>query len=272
MSIRLPMAALIATVLLLAGGAWAQSSSSCSPEMPRYTEWSASRHFPYELDSAKQKEMAAHLSALALGLSMQQVKAEAGVPDFVSDGSLQPNAVACMWLYVFEDQGPGSDSRQKHAVLLGFSQQGALTAVESQNVSDVKARPIDKSCEPYASPTAGAIAERVDAGKAYVAPEQRQVKIRAGYSHLSLGMGVDEVESLLGSPDSVNVTPHGHVGNVWIPGEPCKRQLVYILRQNSSNPIDPETAAIYLTFDGEKLFWAAPQNVEGLKTMGAPAQ
>ncbi|HZP25060.1 MAG TPA: hypothetical protein VFB04_16575 [Terriglobales bacterium] len=256
----------------MAAGAWAQVVSGCNPEMPRYTEWSASRHFPYQLDSVKQKELGDRLSGLSLGSSIQQVKAAAGVPDFVSDGSLQPNAVACMWLYVFEDQGPASDPRKKHAVVLGFSQQGALTAVESQKVNNVKAKPVDTSCEPYASPTAGAIAEILGAGKAYVAPEQRQAKVRAGYSHLSLGMGVDEVESLLGSPDSVNVTSHGHVGNVWIPGEPCKRQFIYILRQNSSNPIDPETAAIYLTFDRDKLFWAAPQNVEGLKTMGAPAQ
>ena len=75
-------------------GALGQSVSSCNPEMLRYPEWSAARHFPYNLDTTKQQEIATGLAQLTLGLTSQQVKTAAGAPDFASDGSLQSNAVA----------------------------------------------------------------------------------------------------------------------------------------------------------------------------------
>ncbi len=250
-----------------------QTVSSCSPEVPRYAEWSASRHFPYERGAAKEQEMAAKLSQLTLGLSEQQVKAMVGSPDFANDGSLQPNAIACSWFYVFEDQGPTTDPMDKQVVALGFSDKGSLAAVRSAHVNGVKTlEPVDKSCEPYSSPTARTIKTMIDSGRLYVAQEDRQARIRAGYSHLSLGTSIEETELLLGSPDSVNVTRYGFVGSNLALGIPCKRQLVYILRQSSNNPLDPNTAAIYLTFDKDKLFWAAPENVSGMQTIGSPTQ
>jgi hypothetical protein len=273
LAIRLQITLVVSLALVSAMGALGQSVSSCNPEMLRYPEWSAARHFPYNLDTTKQQEIATGLSQLSLGLTTQQVKAAAGVPDFASDGSLQSNAVACLWFYIFEDPGPQADPKTKRAVLLGFSGEGRLVAVESQRVKSVKTlEPKHKSCEAYDSPTASTIAAAVNSGKPYIAPEHRQAKIRSGYGKLTLGMGVDETQSLLGAPDSINVTPHGQVGSAWILGTPCKRQLVYVLRQNSNNPVDPTMEAIYLTFDGDKLFWAAPLNMQGMKTMGKAAR
>ena len=263
----------VSLVLLSSAGARGQRISSCNPELPRYPEWSAALHFPYSLNATREQEVATRLSQLTLGLTSPQVKAAVGSPDFASDGALQSNAVACLWFYIFDDPGPKADAKSKRAVLLGFSGAGRLVAVESQKVKGVKTlEPKDKSCEAYVSPTASNIAAAVNSGKPYVATEQRQDRIRSGYAKLTLGMGVDETQSLLGAPDSINITPHSQVGNAWVLGVPCKRQLVYVLRQTNSNPVDPSIEAIYLTFDGDKLFWAAPLNVQGLRNIGAAAQ
>jgi hypothetical protein len=131
----------------------------------------------------------------------------------------------------------------------------------------------NKTCESKMIATESQLARDLAAGKTYVASNERQKQVRAGYNRLSLGMSIDQAESLLGLPDAIHVTSPGHASDAVFAGEPCKRQLEYILRQSSNNPIDPDTAAVYLTFDDQgRLFWGAPQNMEGLKTMGSPTQ
>jgi hypothetical protein len=263
-----------AIVALSALGCAAQTQSSCNPEMPRYSEWSASHPFPVALPAAKQRELAAKLSGLSLGLSKEQVKGMVGAPDYVGDGSLQPNAVACMWIYNFADQSLSTEPKDKYMVLLGFDNAGKLEAIAPNHVDGVKPLQVtDESCEPDKSSAVAKIAEVVNEGKAYAASSDRQVKIQTGYQNLAVGMSADQLEGLLGKPDLVVVLPHGHAQGSWFVGEPCKRQMVYILRQSSNNPIDLDTSAIYLSLDERgRLYWAAPQNVGGLKAIGSPVQ
>lgn len=242
--------------------------------MPRYSEWAASRHFPDVLTAAKQNELTDKLSRLSLGLTKEQAKGMVGPPDYVGDGSLQPNAIACIWIYSFTDQSPSTEPKDKHMVLLGFDSAGKLKAILPNQVAGVKILQVtDKSCEADAASSASTIAKVIDDGRVYTASSERQGKIRAGYPNLSVGMSADQLEGLLGKPDLVVVMPHGHAGSGWFVGEPCKRQMVYVLRQSSNNPIDPDTAAIYLSIDEHgRLFWASPQNVQGLKEIGSAVQ
>jgi len=252
----------------------AQKKPGCSPEIPRYSEWSAAQHFPNVLEAGRQQALASKLSQLTLHMSQAEVSALAGPPTYAADGALQPNAIACVWGYSFEDPGPSSGPAAKHRVTLGFTRDGSLAAIVPQRVDGVQILQLqDKSCAAGSPVSDSVAAETVAAGKTYVADSQRQAKVRAGYAGLSLGMSVDQVEDLLGKADWVSVRPHGHLPNVWFVGVPCQRQLAYILRQNSANPADANTVAVHLSFDENgRLFWAAPQNVEGLKAMGSAVQ
>ncbi len=261
-------------MIFLVAACAGQTQSACNPEMPRYAEWSAAQHFPYLLSRQKQEARASSLSKLKLGLTKQQVQAVAGSPDYVADGALQPNAVACIWVYAFEDKAPSEDPKDKGLVVIGFTADGKLAALQPHKVNGILPMQVkDKSCEAGAETLGTLHTDDLAKGHPYEAVSQRQAQIRTAYPRLSLGMSIGKVVGLVGKPDLVSVQPHGHLGNVWIVGEPCQQQLVYVLRQSSNNPIDPNTVAIYFSFDEYgRLFWAAPQNVQGLKEIGSAVQ
>lgn len=252
----------------------AQASSGCNPEMPRYAEWSASQHFPAHLSADKEKTRTSSLAELTLGMDRERIMSIVGAPDYVGDGSLEPNAIGCMWIYNFSDEAPATKPQDQSLVLLGFAADGKLVMLIPNKVAGIQTLQVtNKTCESKRIAPESRLARDLAAGKTYLASNERQEQVRSGYNRLSLGMSIDQAESLLGAPDAIHVTSHGHPSDAVFVGEPCKRQLEYILRQSSNNPIDPDTAAIYLTFDDQgRLFWGAPQNMEGLKTMGLPAQ
>lgn len=160
--------------ILLAFNCIAQTRSGCNPEMPRYSEWSASRHFPDVLTATKQNEVVARLSQLSLGLTKEKVKAIAGLPDYVGDGSSAPNAIACIWVYSFEDKSPSTEPKDKHLVLLGFGGSGELAAILPNHVEGVRVRQVtDKSCEPDNSNSTGTIAKVIGEGRVYTASSER---------------------------------------------------------------------------------------------------
>ena len=251
----------------------AQPRATCSPEVPRYSQWSASQQFPYALEAGKQQALAAKLAQLTLGMSREEVQALAGPPTYAADGASLPKAVACVWGYSFEDQGPSGGPASKRRVIVGFSSTGYLAAIVPQGVEGVQPLQLrDKSCENDRPGSNSTVSKTVAAGKTYIADEQRQAKVRAGYTGLSLGMSVDQVESLLGKADWVSAQPHPHAPNVWVVGEPCQQRLAYILRQ-SIGPADSNAVAVYLTFDDKgHLSSTRPQNVEGLKPIGSAVQ
>jgi hypothetical protein len=253
-------------------GAQTQAAIGCNPETPRYAEWAAAQHFPVHLSQQAQQALSAKLSQLQLGATRDEVKTKAGAPDYAADGSSAPNAIACMWIYNFDDSSASDQPKDKKVVLLGFTADGKLAILAPNQVPGLRILQLtDKSCTSAPISPESRLAKDLAAGKPYIASSDRQQRIRTAYVRLSIGDNIDVVESLLGTPDAVHVTSRGHIGTATFVNEPCKRQLEYVLRQSSTNPVDPATVAIYLTFDEQgKLFWGSPQNVEGLKTIGSP--
>ena len=263
--------AVLGLVIMLPLSCVAQNPARCSPELPRYAQWSAAQHFPVVLDPQSQQALAAKLARVALGMSMDQVRALAGPPTYVADGTLQPHAVACVWGYSFEDSGPAEPIGAKHRVIVGFAQDGTVAAIVPQRVEGIQLSQVqDRSCEADSPNPAAALSQAVAAGKPYVADNLRQAEVRSGYPALSLGMSIRQVENLLGKADWQVAKPHPHPPQVWVAGEPCGHELAYIFRLEGNNLEDPKTVGIYLSFDDKGgLVRATPQNLEGLKTMGS---
>ena len=241
--------------------ATAAVNSGCDPNMPRYAEWSAAQHFPVALSPDKQKARASSLARLKLGTDRAAVLSLVGAPDYVGDGSLEPNAIACMWIYSFSDESPTTPPAKKSVVMLGFTADGKLAMLVPNKITGIPILQLaDKSCEAKRMSPDSELAKDLASGETYTATGEKQRQIRTGYRRLSLGMTIDEVESLMGIPDLIHITSRGHIGSAVYVNEPCKRQLEYVLRQSSDNPIDPATSAIYLTFDDQgRFFWEYPR-------------
>ena len=261
--------ALLGFAVILGISCAGQTQGGCSPDMPRYSEWSASQRFPVTLQAPEQQALAAKLAKLRLGMSMDEVKAVAGAPSYVADGERRPYAVACFWAYSFDDPGPkGSISK---VVQLGFTRSGTLAIVMPVRVEGVGPSAIvDASCEADTANSSSAVSQAMNAGKIYLADRQRQAKVMSGHAELTLGMSIQEVENLLGKPGLVLVIPHGDAP--FLLGRPCQHELKYIFRQQGQDLADSKTIAISIYFDDNgKLFWARAQNVKGAKEIGKPA-
>lgn len=271
-TLRMTTTILAIALVAISSGAESKAAIGCNPDTPRYAEWAAAQRFPARLSQDAQQRLIANLGKLQLGATRDEVKARAGAPDYAADGSSAPNAVACMWIYNFDDLSASSEPKDKKVVLLGFTADGRLAILVPNQVPGVSIlHATDESCTSAPISPESRLAKDLAAGKPYVASSDRQQRIRSGYARLSIGESIDAAESLLGTPDAIHVTSRGHTGTATFVNEPCKRQLEYILRQSSNNPIDPATVAIYLTFDDQgRLSWGVPQNVEGLKTIGSP--
>jgi hypothetical protein len=94
----------------------------------------------------------------------------------------------------------------------------------------------------------------------------RESTVRAAYANIEIGMSRSAVEKVMGKPEFENVMTGGPKGK---PATSCIDQWVYVFRKNNAIPIDPEDAAIYLTFGADgQLYWASPQNIP-LKPKGS---
>ena len=53
----------------------------------------------------------------------------------------------------------------------------------------------------------------------------------------------------------------------------CNEQFVYMLKKADENIADTNDVGVYVFFTpDDKLYWATPLNVEGLKAIGSPVQ
>ena len=97
----------------------------------------------------------------------------------------------------------------------------------------------------------------------------REGAVRAAYANIEIGMSRSTVEKVIGKPDFENLMTGGPKG-----AAPtfCIDQWVYVFHKISAIPIDPDDAAIYLTFSADgKLYWVSSQNV-GLRPKGSAVQ
>ena len=87
-------------------------------------------------------------------------------------------------------------------------------------------------------------------------------------------MSLGEVQKLLGKPDFSKPLPAARLTTALAPSEPvCSNQVAYIFRKNGENMADMADVAIFLFFsEDDKLYWASPQNLPGLKPLGSPTE
>lgn len=109
-------------------------------------------------------------------------------------------------------------------------------------------------------------------GEPYAAGDKRKQQIFQNYQRLKLKMSVKEVEEVIGRPDFAVPRPAARLSTSPPPADPvCSNQIVYVVQKASENMADMNDAAIYLFFSpSDKLYWVAPQNLPGLKTLGGP--
>ena len=94
----------------------------------------------------------------------------------------------------------------------------------------------------------------------------RESAARDAYANVETGMSRSAVEKVMGKPDFENLMTGGPKGK---PATFCTDQWVYVFRKDRAIPIDPEDAAIYLSFSAQgQMYWASPQNVP-LKPKGS---
>lgn len=102
----------------------------------------------------------------------------------------------------------------------------------------------------------------------YVADQQKNSRVREGFKRLSIGMHKDDVKKAMGEPDSemfeYSKTNKDKelVGSTW----------GYYLKRTERNLATPNyDEAVFLYFKpNNELYWAQPENVNGLETLGAP--
>ncbi len=111
-------------------------------------------------------------------------------------------------------------------------------------------------------------------GAPYDAKDDRQRQVLLNYPKVQLQMTQEQVEQLLGLPDFSVPRSRGHLSSEPEPAQPsCSAQFAYVLRKTSDNMADTTDQAIYLFFSPDnKLTWAIPQALPGLKTLGGPSQ
>jgi hypothetical protein len=110
-------------------------------------------------------------------------------------------------------------------------------------------------------------------GEPYLATDEHKQHILENYRKLKLQMALDEVEKILGKPDFGTVRSPLRLATAPDPTDGhCHVDLAYIVRKTSSDILDKEDVAVFLSFgrDG-KLYWAVPQNLPGLKQLGSAA-
>ena len=113
---------------------------------------------------------------------------------------------------------------------------------------------------------------RLPKGEPYLAAEGRKRELLDSYPKVKLDMSMAEVERSLGKPDFAVGKPIARLATAPEPTDKrCDVETAYIVRKNSENMADMEDVGIYLFYSREgKLYWAAPQNLPGLKQMGSP--
>ena len=100
--------------------------------------------------------------------------------------------------------------------------------------------------------------------------EQRKVsRVKEGFKLLSVGMTKSDVEKAMGKPDSEELEysrtnkDKELIGSTW--GYYLKRT-----EPELANPSSDEAVFLYFKLNDE-LYWAQPENVVGLETLGGPS-
>lgn len=111
-------------------------------------------------------------------------------------------------------------------------------------------------------------------GKPYLVPSQQRQHVLDQYAKIRLQMSLKEVETFIGKPDFSKPLQPARLDNTPEPSEQdCSNQLAYIFSKNGENMVDTEDVAIYLFFsEDDKLYWASPQNLPSLKSLGSPTE
>ena len=114
----------------------------------------------------------------------------------------------------------------------------------------------------------------LSSGEPYAAEANRIEQIIEGYSKLQLNMSQKAVEVLMGKLDYSQPKLKGHLDTSPAPNPPvCNAQFAYILKKDSDNEADMNDVGVFLFFTpDDKLYWAAPQSIPGLKPLGSPVQ
>jgi hypothetical protein len=113
---------------------------------------------------------------------------------------------------------------------------------------------------------------RLSAGEPFVAPDKKKQQILQDYSRLKVAMSREEVEKVLGNPDFSSPRPAARLATAPEPTEQvCSSEFAYVITKKTENMADLDDVAVYLLFtEAGKLYWAIPQNLPGLKPLGAP--
>jgi hypothetical protein len=262
-------------VLVIVTVAMAQTRSNvCNPEIPRYQNWAKQQQMSYIAPAQRQKELTINYAKMNLGMSQQETIGQLGSPDYAIDGSPDPTQITCIWGYALEESRNQSGSRHQ-GILVAFNGNGSVVVLEPEGLPHLKPlREVNKSCKSdLVNYAAWFRSTGLPQGQAYSIDPGRKSQIVARYPRLTLGMNRSEAQDLLGKPDFEEITRLGAQKDVWNPKQVCTRQLAYMVTQIGDNLTDPNSVGLFLSFDEEdKLFWASPQNIPGLKALGSPVQ
>lgn len=98
----------------------------------------------------------------------------------------------------------------------------------------------------------------------FVAKEEKISKIKSGFERISLKMGKNEIETIIGAPDSemFDYKENKLIGSAW---------GYYIERTEKELANERLDKILFLYFsENGQLYWAQPVNLEGLVSIGGP--
>jgi hypothetical protein len=260
-------------LVTIAAATCAQTQQTvCDKDVPRYADWVSAQKLPFVASDQRQKELSINYSNVKLGMTRRDVMGLLGSPDYAADGSSNPVEITCVWGYAVEDSGLQPGARHR-GILVGFDGNGSTVSLEPTALHGLSPlHQIDASCKRELADYATWFSDTALAhGAPYVIDDRRKAELLGRWPKLSLGMSRAEAETTLGKPDFEQVTPLRGAKYTWSPKLVCIRQLAYVVSQAGDNLADTTAQGLYLSFDDkDKLFWASPQNVSGLKPLGGP--